>query len=511
VTAAPVTAPQSLPSRLAPHLMPLAAGTLITLSLAPFSLWPMGIVSLMLLLHSLYRCRPGKAATRGFAYGLGMYGSGASWVYVSIADHGGAGPLLAGTLTLVFCAGLALLHALFAWSYARWVRGLRGGMLLGFPALWVLFEWLRGWLLTGFPWLYVGYAHADTWLAGWAPILGVFGLSLIAALTASCAYLALRRLQIAPLVAYVTVIATLWLSGLALRDQQWVAPASTEPLTVALVQGNIPQALKWTPEHRQHSLRTYADATAQHWDKDIIVWPEAAVPAFYDEIQHFLSPMAETAATHQAALITGIPYQDRASGRYYNSIVGLGNASGVYHKQRLVPFGEYVPLESWLRGLIAFFDLPMSSFSRGPTDQDPLIAAEFRLAPSICYEVVYSDLVARAARRADLLVTISNDAWFGNSLGPLQHLEMARMRALETGRYVLRATNNGVSAVIDERGRIVAQSPQFVMTTLTGLAQPMLGRTPYVNLLSRAVIIGCVLILLAQFLLHSSLWRERTS
>jgi len=505
----PVTALPTRLQRTMALLPPLFAGALITLSLAPFSVWPAAILGLAIYLHSLYGCDRRMAALRGFAFGLGLFGSGASWVYVSIHEHGGAGVALAGLLTFMFCAGLALLHAAFAWLYAGWIRGLRGGMLLGFPALWVLFEWLRGWLLTGFPWLYLGYAHTDTWLAGWAPVLGVFGISLVVALTGSAAYLALRRREPAPVTVYAALVASLWLAGLALSEQQWVAPASATPIRVAMVQGNIPQALKWTPEYRQHSLSVYADATAEHWDSDLVIWPEAAVPAFFQDVQAFLEPLAARATETETALITGIPFRDSTRRRFYNSIVGLGQAEGVYHKQRLVPFGEYVPLEGWLRGLIDFFDLPMSDFSRGPATQSPLLAGEFRLAPSICYEVVYTDLVARSARRADLLITISNDAWFGASIGPLQHLEMARMRALETGRYVLRATNNGVSAIIDERGRIVARSDQFVMTTLTGEAQAMLGRTPYVNLLSRTTIIGCFLILLGQFLLYGTLWRER--
>jgi apolipoprotein N-acyltransferase len=210
----------------------------------------------------------------------------------------------------------------------------------------------------------------------------------------------------------------------------------------------------------------------------------------------------------ETTLITGIPYRPEGEQHYHNSILALGQGDGVYHKQRLVPFGEYVPMEGVLRGLIAFFDLPMSAFTAGPTGQAPLRAGAFRVAPYICYEIVYPDLVASGARDADLLITISNDSWFGDSIGPLQHLQMAQMRALENGRYLIRGTNNGVSAIINAQGEIVVASDRFVTTTLQGQVEAMLGSTPFSRFGSTPVIAGCALGLALMYLLYLGFWRD---
>lgn len=487
-------------------LMPLA-GALLTLSFAPFGLWPAGIAGCALFGYFLCTCSTASALWRGWLFGLGLFGTGVSWVYVSIHVYGQAGIALAALLTTLFCAGLALLPACFAWLYVRWVRGLPGGMLLGFPALWVLFEWLRSWLLTGFPWLYLGYAHIDTWIAGWAPIAGVYGLSFFTALTASCLFLAWRGRRPASLVTYAGIVFTVWIGGLVLRPIEWVVPASEEPLSVALYQPNIPQEHKWDPRYYPSILQQYEGAVRPALGKDIILWPEAAIPLIYDNARDFLDPVAHRASLTDSTLITGVPSRS-GPGVYHNSIVAVGQGEGMYHKQRLVPFGEYVPLENWLRGLIEFFDMPMSNFSSGPADQPPLRAGSHRIAPYICYEIVYPDLVARAARRAELLVTVSNDTWFGRSIGPLQHLQMARMRALENGRYLLRGTNNGVSAIINHRGQVTVQSEQFVETTLTGRAEVMLGHTPFTSFGPMPVIAACATLLALMTLAYLTLWRR---
>ncbi len=488
-------------------LAPLS-GSLVTLSLAPFDWWPAGIASCSLLAWLLSTCGSGQAFWRGWLYGLGLFGTGASWVYVSIHVHGHASAILAGILTALFCAGLALVLALFAWCYARFIRSLPGGMLIGFPALWVLFEWGRSWLLTGFPWLYLGYAHIDTWISGWAPVIGVYGLSFICALTGTCLFLTWRSRELGSAITYAVLVALIWGGGSQLKPIEWVARAKKEPLSIAIVQPNIPQEKKWNPSWYAPILRQYREATVPLLGNDIIIWPESAVPRIYQRARDFLDPIAERAATAGSTLITGIPFRDQDGATYHNSIVALGDGEGVYHKQRLVPFGEYVPMETLLRGLIDFFDLPMSAFTPGLADQQPLRAGGYRIAPFICYEVVYPDLVARGARHAELLVTISNDSWFGNSIGPLQHLQMAQMRALENGRYMIRATNNGVSAIIDHHGRIIARTPQFITTALHGEAELMLGETAFSSMGSWPVVIGCVVAIMLMALMYLVVWRD---
>lgn len=489
-------------------LAPLA-GAFVTLSLAPFDLWPLGILSCMLYAYLLASCDTRQGIWRGWLYGLGLFGSGVSWVYISISVHGGASVPLAAALTVLFCAALALLHAAFAWCYVRFVRALPGGMLIGFPALWVLFEWLRNWFLTGFPWLYLGYGHIDTWIAGWAPVTGVFGLSFICALTGTCLFLAWRSRKPVACVTYAVVVITLWGGGAILKPIQWVAKASETPLTVALIQPNVPQENKWDASWYRPILRQLRELSGPHMDKDIILWPESAVPNFLQSAQGFLAPLADSAADSHTTLITGIPFREEPGAPYYNGIAALGYGEGVYLKQRLVPFGEYVPLEGYLRGLIDFFDLPMSSFHSGGADQGPLKAGPYRVAPFICYEIVYSNLVATAARDSDIIVTISNDTWFGSSIGPLQHLQMAQMRAKENGRYVLRATNNGVSAIIDHEGHILERSEQFVEAVLTGEAEVMLGKTPFGSFGTLPIIAACASALGLMTLMYIGFWREK--
>jgi apolipoprotein N-acyltransferase len=447
---------------------------------------------------------------RSWLFGLGMFGSGVSWVYVSIDVYGGAGPVLAGFLIILFCAGLSLLFQVsFGWFYVRLVRALPGGMLVGFPITWVLAEWLRSWLFTGFPWLYLGYAHIDTPIAGWAPVVGVYGLSFICALTGTCLFLAWRSRQAIACTTYAVIVITLWAGGAVLKPIEWVVRASEEPLEVVIFQPNVPQEHKWDRDWYQPILRQLRTASEPHYGADILIWPEAALPNFYQRARDFLDPIAQRAATAETTLFTGVPFLVEDGEGYYNSVVALGQGAGVYHKQHLVPFGEYVPLENLLRGMIAFFDLPMSAFSAGPADQPPLRAGAYRVAPYVCYEVVYPEMVARSARNADLLLTVSNDAWFGKSIGPLQHLQMAQMRALENGRYMIRGTNNGVSAIIDHRGQIVARGEQYVETTLRGQVEVMLGNTPFGSFGVTPVIAGCGITLLLMVLMYLGFWREK--
>jgi apolipoprotein N-acyltransferase len=488
---------------LAAQAASLLAGAALPLSLAPLDWWPVAPLALCVLLLAALHGSPAAAAWRGWLFGLGSFGVGTSWIFVSIHTYGDASAPLAGLLTFLFCGGLALFTALGVFAWARWMRGRPGGVLLGFPAMWVLTEWLREWCLTGFPWLYAGYSQVDGPLSGWAPVVGVYGLGLMvagsAAVIASVAAQPredsrARRIALA-------VMATIWLAGWPLSHIEWSRP-SGKPLSVAMVQGNIPQLLKWEPDHLQNTLGIYAKLSRPLWGSDLVVWPESSVPAYFDTVADFLAEQATQAAAGGSTLLLGLPSRedDPSSRRGYaafNSVVALGAESGIYHKRHLVPFGEYVPLESTLRGLIAFFDLPMSSFSSGPADQALLRGAGTAIAPLVCYEIVYPELVRGGVLAgATLLLTVSNDTWFGASLGPLQHLQMAQMRALENSRDLVRATNDGISALIDHQGRITVRGAQFTREVIRGEVQPREGLTPFARLGCWPVIGLCLLMLL---------------
>ena len=481
------------------NLIALLAGALTTLALAPYGIWPLVLVSIALLYRGLRELTPRQAAWRGWWYGFGLFASGTSWVYVSIHDYGAASPPLAAFLTLGFVAGLGLFFALAAWLWALWLRRDAAPVsdALAFAALWVAQEAFRGWFLTGFPWLYAGYSQLDGPMAGLAPIGGVwllsFALALSAALLANLPRLYRNKPQFG---AALALLIAPWLIGGLLKGHAWTAPAG-DPLSVAAIQGNVEQNLKWDPAQLNAQLALYRDMSFRSKPTDLLIWPETAVPVLKEQAIGYLSVMDRFASDRQSALITGVPIRqpnEHGELRYYNGVSVVGQGSGDYLKQRLVPFGEYVPLQEVLRGLIAFFDLPMSDFARGDHDQPLLEAKGHRIATFICYEVVYPEFAAEMAARSDLLLTVSNDTWFGTSIGPLQHLQMAQMRALEAGRWMIRATNNGVTVLIDPFGQITERLPQFEQGTLYGEVQPMQHLTPYLQWRSWPLIALCSLL-----------------
>ncbi|MDO6823222.1 apolipoprotein N-acyltransferase [Marinobacter sp. 1_MG-2023] len=462
----------------------LVAGALQTLTFSPFHLWWLGPVSILLILLVTIPLPAKKLFAAGWLTGLGLFASGASWVYISISEFGNTPIPVSVLLTAAFVAGLALFPAIAFWFWGNLAKASAVRRLILFPAIWILGDWLRGWLLTGFPWLYLGTAHTDGPLAGLAPVVGVHGLTFWIATSGAAIFaagwlIAKQRHTSAGILIVATLVP--WLAAPALNRVDWT-DISNEPTSVAAMQGNIPQLMKWDPEFLKDQIVAYLGMTEPYWDTDLILWPETAIPIPQDQAGKIIEHIKENLG-EDSTLITGIPWYGVSARTgeftYHNSITAIGNGNGIYHKQKLVPFGEYVPLEGILRGLIGFFDLPMSSFTPGPQGQGPLIANNTRVMPFICYEVAYPDFLARNAVNSDLLLTISNDGWFGDSVGPLQHLQIARMRALETGRYMIRGTNNGVTAIIDHRGQITARIPQFERAVLTGDVFKASGSTPY--------------------------------
>lgn len=440
----------------------------------------MGIISFGV--FALALSRPIPPFLTALIFSCGFFGTGVSWVYVSIYQFGMTSKPLAIILTGIFVFGLAVIFAL-PYLLFRKLSGTNttNVILLGAPGFWLLGEWLRGWLLTGFPWLYLGYGHLHSPLAGFAPIGGVLLISAVVVLTSGGLIQTIRHIQSkrhksAGVIA--AAVTSVWLIGAILTTVSWTKTEDSE-IGIGIVQANIPQELKWEPTFRKTTLDRYTDMTAQLWQNDIIIWPEAAVPMLYRSALPFLEKIQRSAEQQNSAILTGILSENFESRKIHNSIVGIGEAEGIYHKTRLVPFGEYVPLEHWIRGTLAFFDLPTSIIAPGPSGQSGIRVGELIISPSICYEVVYPTLVAASARNSHLLLTISNDAWFGDSIGPLQHMQMAQMRALETQRYLVRATNNGISAVVDPTGTMIARTQQFTQEILAAPIVPISGNTPF--------------------------------
>jgi len=465
---------------LKPAIFAVAAGTLLPLSMAPFGLWPLGLAS-MALWFSLLMNDPGRGVLLGWLYGLGSYGVGVSWVYVSIHEHGNAPALLSGLLIAVFVSGMALFPLLNGWLFNRVRSSSWSRSACWFVILLVGSEWLVSWFLTGFPWLALGYGQLNSWLAGFAPLGGVQLVSFAAASSALALLLLGRSWRTGRGSGFSPRLLVLglapWLLGVLLCQVSWTQ--SGDERTVALVQGNVAQATKWQPENRLPIIQRYRELSEPHWGVDLILWPEAAITVYEHQAQELLAVLDERGKEAGTGLILGLPAVRAYPGGGYgllNTARGVGTANGSYIKRRLVPFGEYVPLEGLLRGLIRFFDLPMSRAESGAWRQAPLTVGGASAAMAICYEIVYPELVRD---EVDVLLTISNDTWFGDSIGPQQHLAIARMRALENGRWLLRATNNGITAIVDAQGGLRQRLPQFEPGVLRGEYREMSGRTPY--------------------------------
>ncbi len=479
----------------------MLAGGLYPLAFAPFDQSYVAILSLAFLFYCWLPLAPTSAFKSGFLFGIGQFFVGISWIYVSLHEFAGAGVLTAVLMNGVFASLVAFFSGLpgIAAAFSRPASPLLR-LTVVFPASWIFFEWIRTWILTGFPWLQIGYSQIDTPLASVVPISGVFGVGLVASVMAGllCAFvLAQNRQRVGLLVVFVG----LWAFIGGVKSLNWTQ-AIGEPLKATLIQGNIAQEFKWAPGAREKTLQIYADMTRENWDSQVIVWPETAVPIYYHQLKdsYFAELEAEAVETKSDVLV-GLPVYDFSKRQYYNGIVSIGAYHGIYRKRHLVPFGEYLPMQP-VSGFIAdIFEFPMSNFSAGQDDQTLLQAGGYPFAPSICYEDVFGQESLVFLPDARYLVNVTNDAWFADSLAPHQHLQMARMRALETGRYMLRATNNGISAIISATGEIVNVAPQFERVALTGMIQPMSGSTPYIRFGDYPVVLLCGLILIGASLL----------
>jgi apolipoprotein N-acyltransferase len=471
-------------------------GALLTLAYAPFSFWFVTFISLTSFIYLLSTSLPNQGFKLGFAFGLGWFGAGVSWVHVSIADFGGI-PLI-GSIALMFLlsAYLALFPALSCYLVTKYFT--RKLWPLALPFIWLVVEWLRSWFLTGFPWLSLGYSQMQSPLAGWFPVIGEFGVSGLIVLICTVLAIWLADNKWLPSVIVVTV---LLVSGVALNQYQWAKP-NGETARIAMVQGNIEQALRWAPEQDQPTMDKYKNMTADHWNNDVIIWPEAAIPKLEPVAADYLNELDNLAAQTNTGLITGIVNYNFETREAYNNLIGLGqryqddinedNQDNQVHghyryfhanrfaKHHLLPIGEFIPLEDWIRGLAPIFDLPMSSFTRGDYQQPNLEAKGYHFAPAICFEIAFPrQISANLYYNTDFIITVSNDAWFGGSHGPAQHLEIAQARAKEFGLPVLRATNNGITAFIDHRGQIQSRLPQFEAAVLSDVIQQVKGYTPY--------------------------------
>lgn len=460
-------------------------GVALMLSFAPFEIFPFAILAPVVFFYFMQQASLKKSFWLGYSLGLGLFGSGVYWVYISIYEFGHAPLPIAILLTIALVALLALFPGVSVYCTQRLFKyDTPQKWIFGFPAIWVIVEWLRSLLFTGFPWLLLGYSQNHTPLKGYAPIFSVYGVSLAVLMSSGLlftAYQAHQQKNIQKAYTYFFAFISIWVMGSLLSFIPWTTP-SKEPVSVSLVQGNIEQTLKWSSEHLQLSLDRYKELTLPLLQKDhIVIWPEAAIPLPLQSAEEFINEMQEAAIKNKATLILGIPIEAREKNGYFNAIITLGNSRQVYLKRRLVPFGEYIPLPRWSSFIMQWLDIPMSNTLPGDLWQKPIQAGPLVLLSALCYEIAFPELNRTLDPKINAILTLTNDAWFGDSSAKAQHLQMASMRAIELARPLFFVSNDGITAILTAEGNIQASAPPNKTTVLSDRLFLRTGMTPWMT------------------------------
>jgi apolipoprotein N-acyltransferase len=498
-------------NRYAP-LIQLLLGCLCVLGFAPFYLYPIPILSLIALIAYWRQCQTLKTAAQiGFTFGLGLFGTGIYWIYISLHDFGGMPALMAGMATFILCAFMAAFTATIG-PAALWLSNKNTSknhihFVIAIACIWALTDWIRSWIFTGFPWLTMGYSQVPySPLAGYVPLFGVYSISFMAVLIAgliSTLFIKPPPHSIASRRHIIVFLIFIWVSGSLLKLMEWTTPIGA-PIRTALIQGNISQAVKWSPEHTLSTIKLYLDAVKKS-TAELIILPETALPILSHQLDADLkSQLIEHARSNHGNIILGIVEYKADTEEYFNSALSFGTESTkVYQKSHLVPFGEFIPLKQLFGWIYRdWLNMPLSDLSRGNQYQSPMLLSNQKIAMNICYEDVFGEEIIRQLPEATLLVNISNDAWYGQSLAADQHMQFSQTRALETGRMMLRATNTGATAIIDPHGMVLAHAPHDVQTTLNGQAQGYTGATPYVKW-------GNWPFIILSFIIIALLWRRK--
>ncbi len=480
-------------------------GASLNVAFAPFGLWPIAVLAPAALFALIRGLPPRRAGWTGAAFGAGLFAFGTYWLYTCLHVFG----LVPLWLTLILQAALIALMSAYSAALCYlanrfWLKAGATRAWLVLPVLWVLLEWLRGWALSGFPWLSLGYAMIDSPLKGWAPLLGVYGVTwAVATIAAALNVLLMPAVPAARRAIALGAIVALFLIPAVLGRYGWTR-VSGPSLAVAAVQGAVPQDQKWQANNLDATMTRYSQLTADAWGARLIVWPEAALPVLANEIPDYLRRLQELGRAHGADFAIGLVNYQAKNNQYFNGLLVLSDSGGGwYYKRHLVPFGEYFPVPKFVRSWMRLMSLPYDDFTPGADRQTTLSAAGQKLGLTICYEDAFGNQQLRVLRDATLLINVTNNAWYGNSTAPHQHLQISRMRALEAGRYLVRAANDGITAVIGPQGEIVARLPQFQEAVLRAEVRPMTGLTPYARFGNYPVVIG------AGLLLALASWRRR--
>lgn len=500
-----ISQPGAQPKLILWSIVSLLAGGVTTLAFSPFDHYWLVFITLAVV-FSLWNKLPARqAAFNAWLFGLGLQCSGVSWIYYSLHVHGSAPAIFAIILVFLLCCYLALYTALSVYTVNRFLPdNSKLRFLLFYPASWVLFEWLQGYVMTGFAWMQLGYTQIDTPLSAWAPLLGNHAVGGVIAVSAGSLAMIIfminnhrsrSRVEQAFIrrgLIYILPVAMIWLLANLLQGNDWT-DKDGEPIKVSVIQANIPQQEKWKRAMKQPTKDLYRKLSLEQQDVDLIVWPETAVPDYLHRITPYIQQLSLDMRARNTDLILGVFIQD-SDGGLLNSVINVHG--GIYHKRHLVPLGEYIPLRFMIEFFNKFVKIPMSDIASGDDSQKLLTAAGIPIAVSICFEEAFARDVIRDLPEAKMLVNVSNDAWFEDSHEPHQHHVIARMRALETGRYMIRSTNTGITSLIDPQGKVIKRLPQFETAVLSGEVFSMSGATPFVRWGDTLIVGLCCLLLL---------------
>ncbi len=477
-------------------LLSLIAGGLTTLAFAPFDLSWLAFLTLAVAFYFWNELPAKQAAISAWLFALGLQCTGVSWIYHSLHTHGSAPAFFAALLIFLLSCYLSFYTALAAYSVNRYLPNkpvLR--LIVFYPASWIVFEWLQGYVMTGFAWMQLGYTQIDLPLSGFAPVFGNHAVGGFIAICAGALVLLVkqaRQLNFKFVLSVVLPVVLLWLAGSALKTVNWTDKAG-QAIKVSVIQGNIAQKDKWKSNMKQLTMDRYRDLSLAQQDVDLFVWPETAVPDYQHRALPYIRQLSLDMKQRDADLLLGIFVKNEKK-RVLNSVLNVNG--GVYHKRHLVPLGEYIPLRFMIEFFNKFVKIPMSDIASGQDNQTLLTAAGLPLGLSICFEDAFARDVIKDLPEAKLLVNVSNDAWFEDSHEPHQHHAIARMRALETGRYMIRSTNTGITSFIGPHGEVIKQLPQFETGVLNGEVQPLSGATPFVRWGDWLIVGLCALLLL---------------
>ena len=457
----------------------LFAGALLPLAFAPIHIWMLAFISPAILFSLWLSASPKHCFWLGWLFGMGLFGVGSSWIYISIHQFGHANVLLASLVTLAFVLVLGLYPALHGfltriiWKYAKpWQY-----CLLIWPASWALCEYVRCVFADGFPFLLLGYTQLHTPLAGFVPVVGVYGVSLLVALFSGALVMTRVAKQHRTRSICVMLMVLIGFAGWLLRQHHWTQLHGNAQ-SISLIQGNIAQSDKWDNDQLVNILQTYRGLSQSVANHSIVVWPEAAIPYYPSLLPAYMQQLNQLANQQHSTYVVGAPLLGTSADTVYNGLLVLGHDKGRYNKRHLVPFGEFIPLQHIFGRLMALFSIPLSSLTPGNPIQPPISLNTIPTALFICYETAFSNDVLQAMQHKQFAINIVDDAWFGHSFAAAQQLQMTQFRAKETGRYIAVTANTGITAIIDPQGAIVDQLPQHMKGILSGQIRAMRGDTP---------------------------------